>query len=461
MRCALFVALLFLPGLSAASITWSAPDGIASDHPVFAAAVSRGPDGRGQAHVDMELQVWLDGFLLVDSRDVHEHDGVFTMVFTPPGHGALRLVAIVDGQPTEHPIVVGATMYNATGFGQASLHVDGTTWSIEQAPAHAALFEVPAPEGHLSARAWSHGAAADASPDAAVQALLVTSPSDPQARGAVMAPSPSITGPAVQAQGPPAAQFPECGPEIVTDPDSVLSPGLAWQSGTDVRVTHAGPATYQTLGAEVVLPVGGLGVPSITMTAEDPFGQFTFRPATPGPGRLLVTADTTCQLVFQVLPGPAPTGRLEVTPVKNPVGVSIGFAALGIDDTLLPHYEFDTRVVRLQDDLPGRLAWAGKLHGHDGQATLHLNFLPPGDYEIVTFASPQALDTPGLAATGVHRIVFTVAPYGGAADVANGTIPAWSTVEPEEIPAPDRPAPLPAGWLVAAMAAALLVRRRR
>ncbi len=102
------------------------------------------------------------------------------------------------------------------------------------------------------------------------------------------------------------------------------------------------------------------------------------------------------------------------------------------DGTALPHYEFDTRVLRLESHQdPARLVWKGKLHGHEGPASFRLDDLGPGDYEVRTYPSPQDVGTPPVSADGDDGFVFRFHIDGPPALPAPPPAP-----PPEQAPAP-------------------------
>ncbi len=436
MRLAWLAWLLLVPGASAAW-TWDAPDAVLADHVVFAAYHL---DAAPAADAPIRVEVWLDEFLLMDSMDIDVEAGSHPMVVTPPGAGVLRLRAMVGEAVYDHDIVVADSAYG-DGFAEARMVLDGATIRFEDVGAHLALIDVAGDGGALLARAWTSdgGFTSATGPLAGGEpaALLVGHPEDALAQGAWPLQVEVQRDGAAPDPGP--LQAPPCGPDVRLRPASLASNGFVWQEGTLVRASHSGPATYRLQGA-----LGG-STSQVLAAAEDPLGHFTFG-APAGPSALLVTTDSTCMVSLRGLPSALLPGRLEVVPVANPVGVSIGFSASGMDGGL-PDYAFDARVVRLVDERPGRLVWAGELHGIDGTATVHLNFLEPGDYAITTYAGPTSVQTP--PAVGDHQLTFTIAPYGGPSDVGNGTIPPWAgRGDPVQ---PVQESPLPVGVLIGAL----------
>jgi len=460
-------AVTLLPSASA-EVVWSAPEGAFSGHPVHAAwadVASRDPLALS-GHAEVPVRILLDDVLLFESRSVHEHDGFHPLIVTPPRPGVLRLEASPEGGT---PVVQEIRVEAGTAAGAAP-RSDFENLTAPAVP-RAGGTEVGLEGYHgLEAQPWGFDVQHDVR-DAQGRLLLsgrggvstvlpflgdavpawavrttATARSAPGTDGGETVGLRSLDTPvghapqedmAVRAMLPAAA---DCPSPPVLDPPSILAEGLAWGPWTDVRVAFPEGSPGSLASLEERGPLGGATL--WRRGLDDPWGSVTFRAPGPGSYRLVLDGATPCALPFEVtaagspLPGvpglpadPVAPGTVEAAigmDGADPGRVGITLTPKGPDGALLPHYEFDLRIVRPGDARGegGLLVWQGKLHGHDGRAALTLGGLEAGTYRVEAYPSPQDADGVPVATDDPGGFVWAFEVSAGAeAQRAENAVP--------------------------------------
>lgn len=451
-----------------ADLHWLLPEVAYAGHPLHAAYAIIADESpmRLTGHVNVPLTVYLDDQMLWTSDSVHEHDGFHGLVITPPTAGTLRFVAgeahVGGGKAHGHQ---GAAMDRNAYTAEPSKTIERTIEVLPSVPLNTTLDpfadeELEAKHGHVHS-AWKmgnhglpfgyltdvrdpagrligsaygiHGAGepsighGSTETPATVSFLFTPDPTEPvwyHGREISTEVTPDReTAPFVNPTDAVDARCDLADTLVITDPNSARDERLIWQEWSDIRIAlldikHKGhydlgdrPRTHYSL------PASGL-----SLTPGDPFRQIAFRAPTPGDHSLYIGQDDVeCKIRFTILPNPnAPVGIVEEAIHVDNDTAHVGLAAVHPDGHALGHYEFDTRVFSLGDDT--RLVWQGKLHGHDGAVSFKLAGLAPGDYAVVTYPSPQDMDTGPVATDDPEgfRYGFTIdhtITTGGPADI--------------------------------------------
>ncbi len=125
-RMRIWWLVLLIPSVAAGEFAWIAPDDAVAGHPIQAsyAIVESTNPLQLEGHVNVDLAILLDGTPLLATSSLHEHDGLHSFTFTPPGPGLLQLQATTAaGTFTQDVAVVPST---PSDRGQATL--EGATW---------------------------------------------------------------------------------------------------------------------------------------------------------------------------------------------------------------------------------------------------------------------------------------------------------------------------------------------
>lgn len=427
---ALLVATLFLLTPAAAQeLVWHAPEEAVAGRPLHMAYTMEDDDGL-VGHVNVELDASLDGtsLLHLPPSALHEHDGFHGLVLTPPRAGTLTLHGAPGSGKAASTTVTVLPAPAEAERPEAALVTDGESAGFE-APdqdswEHWALTEALDAEGRLRLATWQdlghtmhlhrEGAwrpqavvtdAPDRPEDSGTTgaAFLVGDPNDP---AVVHLPDPLV---GLGGDLPPCS---EAAPGFVLDPNAVGgTEPPTWQQHSTIRTAwpnHGHGELHITLFEET--PAGALRN-VLGATSVDPHGRFAFTVDAAGTYALRLSwpgDGGRCSAPFQVVPNPAPAGTLDAGLTPGPGSLHVAFTALDAQGGAIPHYEFDTRVVRLAaGDDAGALVWEGKLHGHGGSVEAELGGLPAGEYRVWTHPSPQNQDSPPLSATGYDGFVYT------------------------------------------------------
>lgn len=469
------------PGLN-----WLAPDQAYAGQPIYAAYAIVGSEEPLMlvGHVNVELTVWLDDVRLWHSTSVHEHDGFHSLMVTPPTAGELRLEASAGGEETitkaievlpsepdptlqdhvawtepyheagtagmdtlmvpsgaEHPLGVGGVVDVQDGAGRSLL----STWT----------HELPAfyyDENWGAQQAWFllTGATHTPAPERDVGLNAASMALDHVAPDYGIVPAqPELPIDSTSCQ--------DEGVTLVFDPESHQPQGLGWDWDTDIRLSVPDLGADPTADHRTRFQLDRLGPEEdaaiFKASADDPWGQLTFRAPEPGTYELHVDdGSSQCSVRFDVTgPGSDPLGltadaspepgTLEVETDVNGSTVVVELHAKLAGGDPNTHFEFDTRVYREGTD--GLLAWKGKLHGHGGDASFSMAGLTPGDYVVQVYPAPQDEGAPPLATDDPDGFRYTFSVAQPAADAVT------------------QDAPLGAGALLALAGAALVAAVRR
>lgn len=422
---ALLVVTLFLLAPAAAQdLVWHAPDQAVAGRPVHVAYTIEDGDGL-VGHVNVPLQVTLDGELLLKTPSLHEHDGFHGFALTPPRAGTLEVSGAPAGGDAVRATVEILPAPEQGDGPEAALVTDGESAGFDAPDAepweHWALVEALDDDGRLRLATWQdlgsqiHLYRADAwrpqavvtdAPDRSAHSgagFLVGDPNDP---ALVHLPD------ALAGLG---GDLPDCAsaaPDFVLDPNAVGGTAPpTWQQHSTIRTAwpdHGLAEVRMDLFEETA--TGALRQ-VYGATTVDPHARLAFTVDDPGTYalRLFWGGDEgRCTAPFQVLPNPAPAGSLDAAVDPGPGRIDLSFQALDAGGDLIPHYEFDTRVFREPTaDRPGALVWEGKLHGHGGSVETSLAGLEAGEYRVWTHPSPQNQDSAPLSADGHDGFVYT------------------------------------------------------
>lgn len=492
------VLLLALAPTASAGLNWLLPDKVHAGQPVqgaYAIVESTEPlDLR--PHVNVELKVWQDDTLILETASIHEHDGFYPFIITPAAAGTLRLAATTADGTTESTVEVLpasppdadlAAQMTALGLQVLAaedsdhiLHLDRGEPQVEgdvTGVTPGALTDIRDSDGRVLLSVWNNGLVHvpfRESWRAATGQSLLTGPDHgiaPDRHGlwvqeaALPATEPLRTGLPMLLPSEDATPCMDASLPLVIDPESHSPTALAWEPDTDLRfaVVDLQAAPSASAGATYTLDRLGPDEEGVIFqtAAHDPWGHITFRAPEPGQYRLTVAAaDGTCDLDFETLSyttgpvshpalqdtvTPAP-GSLEVIPSVDGGSVQIQMAAKKADGSANPHHEFDTRVYHAGED--GRLVWKGKLHGHGGSVALTLAGLEGGDYVVQVYPSPQDQADGPVATSDAGGFRYTFSIDGGEPALA------------EEEPGEEAPGVALLGTL-GVLAALVALRRRR
>ncbi len=477
----LLVVLLLVPAGSAQTLHWLGPEEGTAHAPVFMAYEMADGTGGLEGHVNVKLTVSLDGHALFATDQIHEHEGFHTFAFSPPASGELVFTANVGGQDVRHTVAVEpAKEHDMPGFSQARFRAGQTTegnnfatradgaMGVSGTPGWA-LVEGRDLDGTLRFSSWqapwSGGSLLRSEPWLA-EAVFTDAPHLREGRGAT-----HLNGGQWQPSGdsdqpvllPGVPRPPTCGPDsmnVVLDPTSLSPAGNPqFQEHAAIRLAirdNAYPeVAYIVFDAAAELSTGMV----LAATAVDPYGQAILHPDGAGSMRLLVTGfggesqRGQCQLFFDVTPNPAEPGSVDASLDERPLGMDVTLTPLSASGDILTHYEFDTRLLRMEDDGLGRLVYQGKLHGHSGATSFSFDNLEPGDYRLWTHPSPQDPAAPPVQPSDPVGFVY---PFTVAAPTGSESVYVFSK---EPGVAQGKTTPLPALPLLLAGLALMCLRR--
>lgn len=471
-----------------------APAGAFRDHLVHLAVAVPDPESASglRAHQDLSIIVQLNGNTVYQTHAVHEHDGFHPFTITPHEAGSLVVWADHgDGHEAANAPNHDASAHNNSTLPDGGIR---TTIPVTEAPAHRVAGKAPyrfpfqwlqpeKPAFNLDSQhhGWVYSAQFDIfgpdgrlflslAPDMLNHNLIVGFPTDKLTGTArvfaTSAPSDNLTIFSQQLERTfagtredtaaitgPSLLYPDCVAAglFIVDPNSATEAGLTFGLDTDIRLAaipttnppndpHGPGGPTRLLAVRQITNMGFDGPLRLYshLLIGDPFSQTTFRVPDPGTYEIFLAYPVGeefehCATLFTVLPNiyaGAPGELITDLEIDETAGTASITLSAQHADGLLPHYEFDTRLVLLDsNETPGRFVWKGKLHGHEGVASFSVAGLNTGTYEVQVFPSPQDPGTPPLYATDPRGFVTAFQVERPA---------------PTEAPPPENVAPTPA-----------------